>query len=122
MNVIYLLFASTLLTALFSWHTEQEDRFVSAWSDGEIRISVFEEGPSSKWSHRLVIEKEGITIRKWGAWEDGTFSGPAIGTMPNSFSGASELVSTEHPKGLLTCHGLIAHGISPNTTLYWERQ
>jgi len=122
MNIIYLLFASTLLTAVLSWHTEQDDRFVSAWSDGQTRISVFEESPTSKWSHRLVIEKEGSTIRKWGTWEDGIFKGPVMGAIPNSFGGAVELVSIERPKGLMTCHELVAHGISPETTLYWERQ
>lgn len=122
MNIIYLLFASTLLTALVSWHREQDDRFVSAWSDGHIRISLFEEAPGSKWSHRLIIEKDGATIRKWGSWENGVFKGAVMGAMPNSFSGSAELASVPGPRGLLTCHELAAHGISPDTTLYWERQ
>lgn len=122
MNIIYLLFASTLLTALFSWHQEEDQRLLSAWSDGRIRISLFEEDKGSKWSHRLIIEKDGATIRKWGRWENGVFQGPAIGAMPNSFSGAAALVSAESPRGLLTCHELVAHGISPETTLYWERR
>lgn len=122
MNLVYLLFVSTLLAAIVSWHTEKEERFVSAWSDGQVRISLFEEEPGSKWSHRLIIEKDGGIIRKWGTWENGVFKGPVLGAMPSSFSGIAGLVSIENPRGLLTCHELHGHGIASEKTLYWERQ
>jgi hypothetical protein len=98
MNIIYLLFASTLLTALFSWHQEEDERLLSAWSDGRIRISLFEEDKGSKWSHRLVIEKDGATIRKWGRWENGVFTAPPSEPCRTVSVGPSELVSAESPR------------------------
>lgn len=121
MNLVYLAFASTFVAAAISWHQEDDGKLVGSWTDGEVRVALYREEPSAKWPHRLVVETEdGNTIRKWGRWEDGSFYGPAIGTMPSSLSGESELVSVESPRGRMTCHYLFAHGIPASHELNYE--
>ena len=120
MNLVYLAFASTFVAAAFSWTHEDEAKMLAAWSDKEVRVVVYAEGEDNRWPHRLVLETESGTVRKWGRWEDGVFYGPAIGTMPSTLTGESELVSVERPRGMLTCHNLIAHGVDANQLLNYE--
>jgi hypothetical protein len=120
MNIVYLLFASTFVAAAFSLHKEDDSKLVGSWTDGEIRVSVYAEKAESRYPHRLLLEADGNAIRKWGRWEAGSFYGAAIGTIPNSMSGESELVSTERPRGRMTCHTLIAHGVPADAELNYE--
>ncbi len=120
MNLVYIAFASTFVAAAFSWNQEEESKLLGAWSDDEVRVAVYAEGTNDRWPHRLVLENDRGTIRKWGRWEEGTFYGPAIGTMPSTITGESELVSVERPRGRLTCHNLMAHGISAESELDYE--
>ena len=120
MNIIYLTFAASFVAAAISWHEEDESRLLGSWTDGDVRVAVYEEKPDAKWPNRLIVETDGKTIRKWGRWEDFSFYGPAIGTMPNSVSGESELVSAESPRGRMTCHYLIAHGVPQDLELNYE--
>lgn len=120
MNIVYLTFAASFLAAAISWHEEDDSKLLGSWTDGEVHISVYKENEDSRYPNRLVLETDGNTIRKWGRWEDFSFYGPAIGTMPNSVSGESELVSAESPRGRMTCHYLIAHGIPQDLELNYE--
>ena len=120
MNLVYLAFASTMVAAAVSWYNQDESKLVGSWSDKGVRVSVYSEDGSDKWTHRLVIESEGNTIRKWGVWDRGVFRGPAIGAMPNSVSGESELVSVDSPYGVMVCHQLMAHGVAADTVLNRE--
>ncbi len=120
MNLVYIAFASTFVVSAISWTNEDEGKLLGAWSDKDVRVAVYAESGDQRWPHRLVIENEKGTIRKWGRWEEGTFYGPAIGTMPSTLTGESELVSVERPRGMLTCHNLIAHGVEANMLLNYE--
>jgi hypothetical protein len=120
MNLVYIAFASTFVVTALSWHDQDESKLVGSWSDDSVRVSVYEEPTSDKWPHRLVLEKDGSTIRKWGRWEKGEFLGAAIGTMPNTISGEAVLVSVERPNGVLSCDQLVAHGVEPNRILNRE--
>ncbi len=120
MNLVYLAFASTFVAAAISWTHEDEAKLLGAWSDDQVRVAVYEEAGSERWPHRLVIESGSGTIRKWGRWEEGAFYGPAMGTMPSTLTGESELVSVDRPRGMLTCHNLVAHGIQSERLLNYE--
>jgi len=120
MNIVDRLFASTFVAAAFSLHKEDESKLVGSWTDGEVNVAVYEENPESRYPHRLVVESDGNAIRKWGRWEAGSFYGAAIGTIPNPMSGESELVSTERPRGRMTCLALHAHGVPVDLELNYE--
>lgn len=120
MNLVYIAFASTMVAAAISWYNQDESKLVGSWSDKDVRVSIYSESGSEKWTHRMVIESEGNTIRKWGVWDRGVFRGPAIGAMPNSVSGESELVSVDSPFGVMVCHQLMAHGVEADTVLNRE--
>lgn len=120
MNIVYLLFASTFVAAAFSLHKEDESKLLGSWTDGDVRVAVYEEKPGSRYPHRLLVETDGNSIRKWGRWEAGSFYGAAIGTIPNSLSGESELVSTERPRGRMTCLALHAHSVQVDLELNYE--
>lgn len=120
MNIVYLLFASTFVAAAFSLHKEDESKLLGSWTDGEVSVAVYEEKPGSRFPHRLLVETDGNAIRKWGRWEDGSFFGAAIGTIPSSITGESELVSTERPRGRMTCLALHAHSVPVDLELNYE--
>jgi hypothetical protein len=120
MNIIYLTFAASFVAAAISWHEEDESKLLGSWTDGDIRVAVYEEKADAKWPNKLIVETDGKTIRKWGRWEDNSFYGAAIGTMPNNMSGESELVSAVNARGRMTCHYLFAHGIPQDLELNYE--
>ena len=120
MNIIYLTFAASFLVAAVSWHEEDDSKLLGSWTDGDTHVAVYEEKSDARYPNRLVVETEGKTIRKWGRWENNSFYGAAIGTMPNSVSGESELVSAESAHGRMTCLYLFAHGIPQNLELNYE--
>ena len=120
MNLTQLVMIFSIISAVYSWQREDETKLVGSWTDDEVRVEIYEEGKDAKYPHRLVLEVDGNTTRKWGRWEDNSFYGAAIGAMPNSMSGESELVTLERPRGRMICLQLFAYGVPVETELNYE--
>jgi hypothetical protein len=120
MNIVHAICVSTVLAALYSQLNESDIPLVAMWADDRPTAAIHKEKPGSKYTHRMVIDHAGLTIRKWGTWSEGSFQGAAIGAVPSTMSGISTLVSTLSSRGRLTCHDLSAYGIAPETELEWR--